>query len=274
MNKELKLFPNYPTPVANELCIRALGISESMNKSFVRRTQGTGDYLFMMFWNEVKLSTLDEELLIPSNSLVIWEPSDSHFYGNEEIVWSHSWLHCDGSLIKKTLKHLKLPTKVPIRFENPIFFDQYLLNLYHEVVNESLVDPSIVRSLIEIFLRKISNSHMGAKKIQTPSKFQSIKEYLVQNYDQSIQLEELAEMAHYSVPNFCVKFKEYFGDSPINYLLAHRLKVATYLLTDTQKTISQISNEIGYEDEAYFSRIFKKRYGASPRNWQKSKLKL
>ncbi|MNU06934.1 HTH-type transcriptional activator Btr [compost metagenome] len=59
-------------------------------------------------------------------------------------------------------------------------------------------------------------------------------------------------------------FKKYTGISPIDYLIAYRMKEAHRLLTSTCATVKEISEMVGYTDAYYFSRLFKKQFGLAP----------
>ncbi|WP_317929939.1 helix-turn-helix transcriptional regulator [Halioxenophilus sp. WMMB6] len=59
-------------------------------------------------------------------------------------------------------------------------------------------------------------------------------------------------------------FKEYLGVSPIIWRNEIRLEKACQLLTYSQYNIGQIAAMVGYEDQLYFAKVFKKRLGFTP----------
>ena len=74
----------------------------------------------------------------------------------------------------------------------------------------------------------------------------------------------MAELAHLSPSRFRALFREATGLSPLDYLLVLRLNHARQLMLQTGSSIGEVARAVGYEDQLYFSRIFKKRTGLSP----------
>ncbi|RMH39923.1 MAG: AraC family transcriptional regulator, partial [Alphaproteobacteria bacterium] len=79
-----------------------------------------------------------------------------------------------------------------------------------------------------------------------------------------LDLSELATVAGMSRTAFAVRFREVLGIPPNAYLTEWRLLVARNLLTDTDLTLEEIVERVGYDSPSGFSRAFKRRYGISP----------
>lgn len=92
--------------------------------------------------------------------------------------------------------------------------------------------------------------------------------YIHRNYSQNITVGELAEIACMSVSNFHAVFKKLVGISPTAYLINYRISVATQLLLYSKFSIGEIAAKIGIGDAYYFSRIFRNKYGISPREYR------
>ncbi|SEU25802.1 response regulator [Paenibacillus sp. NFR01] len=106
---------------------------------------------------------------------------------------------------------------------------------------------------------------------QTPDSklIQEIKEYLEQNYSRELTLQHIAERFFVSRENVSRKFKQITGENLSDYLTGLRVGKAKALLQNTALRLSQISELVGYEDEKYFSRVFKKATGLTPREYRK-----
>lgn len=93
----------------------------------------------------------------------------------------------------------------------------------------------------------------------------TLKDYLIKNYNQDINFNLIANSMNYS-PSYLTKiFCQYYGCSPSKYLISLRIQRAQHLLLHNPNlSIKQIGESIGYEDQGYFSRIFKKQTGQSP----------
>ena len=77
-------------------------------------------------------------------------------------------------------------------------------------------------------------------------------------------IDELAEACGVSKCHFCRIFKQSTSMSAVEYRNGYRLEIAGVLLRSTSKSISEIATQCGFEDAAYFSRCYKKKYGHSP----------
>ncbi|MBQ7581069.1 MAG: helix-turn-helix transcriptional regulator [Clostridia bacterium] len=88
------------------------------------------------------------------------------------------------------------------------------------------------------------------------------------NYSSVLTVSDLAKAACTSESNLYAIFKKNFGISPIAYLNRYRLSAAGDMLTETDLSISSIAAKTGFNDPLYFSKMFKKTFGSSPRNYR------
>lgn len=93
--------------------------------------------------------------------------------------------------------------------------------------------------------------------------------FLQEHYTEKVTLPELADIACMSENHFLRIFRKCYGDSPINYLVKLRIQHAMDYLRNTDFTISEISEKVGFEDSNYFARQFKKHNGNSPSEFRK-----
>ncbi len=84
------------------------------------------------------------------------------------------------------------------------------------------------------------------------------------NYMFNLTVAQYARMAQRSVSVFKKDFYEYYHTTPGKWLTYKRLEHAKLLLETSQKNISEVAFDSGFENPAHFSRIFKEKYGASP----------
>ena len=88
--------------------------------------------------------------------------------------------------------------------------------------------------------------------------------FIWDNYTRKISLEEIAAYSGLSAPYFSTIFKEEMGENLSSYLNRLRIEKASNLLMTTGKNLSEISEICGFEDQSWFSKIFKKYNGISP----------
>src|SRR5699024_2579700 len=97
--------------------------------------------------------------------------------------------------------------------------------------------------------------------------------YLSAHYDQDVTLEDVASSVDLSPNYFSNLFKQEFGETFIDYLTKLRLNKARELIRENRYSLKEISFMVGYKDPNYFSRVFKKYDGQSPRQFQKATFK-
>ena len=99
------------------------------------------------------------------------------------------------------------------------------------------------------------------------------KQYIWNHYNELLTLERVAEKVKLSPPYFAKIFKEETGKTFVDYVTELRLEKAKELLLQNQLSFKEISFAVGYRDPNYFSRVFKKYFHMSPREFRNIILK-
>ena len=100
-------------------------------------------------------------------------------------------------------------------------------------------------------------------------KMQLLAVYMQKNYHSALTIEDLSQYCSLSESYLYARFKQAFGVSPIHYLNGVRLQAAAGLLLSSKFTLAEIAEQIGFCDAYYLSKLFKKAYGISPREYRK-----
>jgi len=93
-------------------------------------------------------------------------------------------------------------------------------------------------------------------------------EYIRDNYQNNISLNDLASQTHYSSYHFLRLFKQHTGKTPFAFLLDVKLEKAKTLLKHTDNSIEEICYLSGFSNPSHFSQIFKKKTGLSPSQYR------
>ena len=94
------------------------------------------------------------------------------------------------------------------------------------------------------------------------------KEYIRENFQKDLTLDEVSKVVDISPYYFSKLFKQETGENFIEYLTKVRMKNAEGLLKDSSYSIKEICAASGYGDPNYFSRIFKKYEGVTPSEYR------
>ncbi|MCI6139437.1 MAG: response regulator [Clostridiaceae bacterium] len=101
---------------------------------------------------------------------------------------------------------------------------------------------------------------------------QKAKEYIMENYqDPDLSVEKICRQLHLSPAYFSTMFKKETGQAYIAYLTQVRLDKAVELLNKTDDKTYVIAAKVGYQEQNYFSYVFKKRFGISPTKFRGAK---
>jgi len=133
------------------------------------------------------------------------------------------------------------------------------LKLIQEAKNtEELTD------ILHTVADRILNNITSFKGIPHAAALRKAENFIMENYTRKISLKEIADMAGLSPPYFSTIFKEEMGENLSKYLNRLRVEKASRLLLETDMSLSEIAACCCFEDQSWFSKIFKAFTGISP----------
>lgn len=100
-----------------------------------------------------------------------------------------------------------------------------------------------------------------------------VMEYIKSNFMNEISMSETARAIGYSEPYFCKMFKQQFGQSFTSYLAEYRVGEAKKMLEQPNVNVKEIGARVGYGDNNYFTKVFKRLEGLNPSEYRMNKLK-
>lgn len=180
--------------------------------------------------------------------------------------------------LRTVLEHYLLHFNLQVLPHNParmVFHDdtgrikELLLRIREESTQKKAGSTELMRCyLIEILLltmRKIE----GAQTAYGQDICSFMTAYIAEHYMEDMNLNELAALLNYSVPYVSKRFQNETGESFIRYLQGYRVKQAARLLAQTNRSLSEITEMVGYRDVKFFSALFKRTMGTSPSSYRK-----
>lgn len=133
---------------------------------------------------------------------------------------------------------------------------------------EVLIKPLVhMLTLLLMYLDEI-NAHFPQKDTAAPHLFNRITQHLRYRYDTNFSLEDLAEMFNCSVSHISHLFSKYAGCSYRSYINTMRTNMAKVFLSNTRMTVQEISDHLGFANSNYFSTVFRRMCGVSPREYR------
>ncbi len=101
----------------------------------------------------------------------------------------------------------------------------------------------------------------------------SIRAVMEANFYSPLSLEEFARLCARSLSSFKREFKVLYGTTPGRWLLEKRLAYGRFLLETTDKMVYEVAYEAGFKNRSHFTQAFKEKFGASPIELRKGKIK-
>ena len=96
----------------------------------------------------------------------------------------------------------------------------------------------------------------------------AVRRYIDHHFKESLTLDQLAEEAHMNKFYLSHSFKQEYGISPINYMISRRLEESKYLLAETDLSMSQIAQLLGFSSLSYFSQVFHRTQEITPMEYR------
>lgn len=107
---------------------------------------------------------------------------------------------------------------------------------------------------------------------QYEEKLKLVLGYIHAHYAESVTVAGLAALCGFSPAHFMSVFKKYMNCGCVRYLNGYRLRRAALALLETDAPVMQVAMDSGFQNISYFNRIFKQKYGASPRAYREGRV--
>ena len=230
----------------------------------------TGEYkilsaygMYMVTSGSASLNMINNRYFVKEGDLFFTFPTKSFYISDMDKFQYIQILFFGG-------RGAKLISKSGISADNPIVPDKgELKDLWercHQMQNGSNTEL-LAESLVLMTMANISVLQAQSQKYASTS-MESVRQYIDTHYnDASISLQSVSAKFGYNFHYVSRSFKEKFGKSFSEYLTFIRIHKACELMDEGLSNISNISNFIGYSDPLYFSRVFSKEIGSSPKQY-------
>lgn len=161
----------------------------------------------------------------------------------------------------------------PLTFRHPALIqdddNQSLLHLFADSLyffqQGEKVSPGLLPAYAQLICQHISNRQTASPRDQMVAE---IAQSIMQNYtNPNYELDTLLRSAPYCYDYLCRLFRQEMHTTPHKYLSEMRLQSAAEKLRSGHASITEVARMCGHNDPLYFSRMFKKRYGCSPREY-------
>jgi two-component system, response regulator YesN len=152
-------------------------------------------------------------------------------------------------------------------------FDYILKPIDPDILNETL-DRAVKEWNTEALTRLLSTGDPlkqdDSNQMDEKNNMQKIEEYLRNHFQEDINLQDIADRFFLNRDYISRKFKQEFNETITDYLTKIRIENAKELLGNPTKKIYEIAYQVGYQNEKYFSKVFKKQTRVTPNEYRNS----
>ena len=197
----------------------------------------------------------------------------AYSHSTSDNLWSLQWCHFYSPSLPAVYEKYKERGGRPVFHPDDLTpFTSLLTDLYNLASSSDYIrDMRINEKLGSLLILLMEQSWHPESVIVSRKRMElvAVKEYLDEHYTEKIMLEELAEKFFINKFYLSKIFKETYGTTVNNYLISKRITRAKQLLRFTDMTVDEIGVVVGMADANYFSRMFRKVEGISPREYRK-----
>lgn len=262
-------------PLVSSLFITDIGYYPCAGHHFRMRKEPIDQYVLIYCvkgkgWYRLRGKTFSVE----PDQFFILPAGEPHAYGtSEDSSWTIYWVHFRGAHSAIYSEGVQEPQTINVTINSRIsernnIFEEILTTLLH---HRGLEDLRYTSSLLHHYLasmRYLTQFRKATTK-ENDDILEAALHFLHENIERKVKMDDITHYVGYSASHFSALFKCRMGCSPFNYFNRIKVEYACKLLSETDMKINQISLKIGIDDSLYFSRLFSRIIGVSPREYRK-----
>ena len=219
----------------------------------------------------------ENEFFVEPGDLLLFPPEAIHYYGRAEDAdcWYHRWVYFRPRAY--WADWLKWPNEVcqvgRLKLESEKLineFDGLFLEIDETHKEVRPMSEQLAMNLLErLLIRCYELTSLDDANPMDPRVLEACQ-ILSNSLSIEISIEQLAEQVFLSPSRLAHLFREQVGVSIVRWREDQRIIRAKLLLQTTPMPIAVIGQQVGYDDQLYFSRVFRKRVGVSPSEYRRS----
>ena len=194
------------------------------------------------------------------------------YFADEHDPWKYAWVEFDGLRASESLRYAGLTAAQPIYRADDEAQSAQVRDLMLYIAEHSEASALHLIGYLCLFidaLMQSSSTRVSAQENQLKDFYiQEAVNYIEQNYQRNLTVEEVADACRLNRSYFSKLFKDNVGCPPQEFLIRVRLAKAAELMCSSNAPISEIAVRCGYSNQFHFSRAFKKHYGVPPQKWR------
>ncbi len=189
---------------------------------------------------------------------------------NSPEPWTHIYIHFTGSEVAALFKKILTISDHIVQIQKPIEIQTMLEQIVNQCISQNedsqIISDNLMRT---IMLMLPSSVLLHPKHLSTArNTYLECYNFIKNNFAEIKTIEDIAENCCIDKAYLCRLFKRYADTSPMAYVTKLKMNKAALLLIQTNYSIKQISTILNFENQYYFSHVFKKIYTVSPKHFR------
>ncbi len=250
-------------------CVGSVSLSQNFANN---QSNGRRDFYIMYMINgEMDLYFGGAYAHLTQGQFIILPPNTPYRYNNKnDSCVDYYWVHFTGSDARKIIDDAGLPLCKSL----DISIHDSIIRAFHRLFDEFIQPDELFEqschALFTTLCVRFARAAHGTLFLNAKNRvLAQTLQYMNRHYQEPLTIPELAKQANISCGYFRVLFRETTGSTPSEYLTQLKLKNACMLLYQTNLSIKEIASQVGFSDQLYFSRVFRKQYGIPPQLFRK-----
>ena len=235
---------------------------------------GLVSYLcFLVLEGEGSLTYDGRQYSLKLGDCVFTDCRKTYSHSTSDCLWSLSWCHFYAPFMPAIYEKYKERGGLPVFHpEKPDAFQKIFVQLYElasssDYIRDMRINESLSALLTLLMQESWNPDHVAVSKKRM--ELAAVKAYMDEHYTQKLTLDDLEAQFFINKYYLLKIFKETYGMTISSYLISKRITRAKQLLRFTQMTIDEVGCAVGMDGAGYFSRMFKKAEGISPKEYRK-----
>ncbi len=203
------------------------------------------------------------------NTFLIYPNTEITYIADQNDPWEYYWVGFQGNDARIIINQTDFTEENPVIYTDiDNNFEAYLMNIYHSKGNSDSAKINMLGYLmLALSLLVEKASHTKRQYNSSTTYLQKATEYIEYNYTQELTVQGIADYIGISRSQLFRVFKEHYNKSPEQFILEFRIRQACQLLKTSNLSIGSVGYSVGFNDNLYFSKAFKKIKGISPREY-------
>lgn len=263
------------SPICGDLYLTDVGFYPKALHHYRERPQGVAQTILLYnIEGEGRIVLKDRSIPLLADHFYVLPAGIPHAYeAHKKRPWSLYWLHFSG----KRSDCLARPVLVPVPVERSThsrvserlrLFDEVFYNLKQGFGTETLEYVNLLLSYLLASFTRLKQFRSVNQPFRDDPVGRSIH-FMLEHLGNRLDLQGLAGAADLSVSHFSRLFSRSTGQGPITYFIQLKIQEACRLLDQQSLSVAEIGNRLGFEDQFYFSRQFRKVMDMSPTEYRR-----